>query len=221
MNETPNIIYREWPHSPSHLFVPNAAYMVTAGVYGKALLFDTAEKLDSLQHSLFEEAERFQWQLQAWAVMANHYHFIAHAPADAATLKDFIRSLHSKTARWLNRHDRTPGRQVWFQYWDACLTYEKSYLARLNYVHNNPVKHGLVGNAKNYPWCSMNWFTRQADNDFRRTVASFKTDRVNVKDDFALEDGGLPSLSGLHDETRNQDSAMQSEGKPSHSKGKP
>ena len=198
MNETPDITYHEWPHSPSHLFAPNTVYIVTAGTYNKALLYNTAPKRDFLQQSLFEEAERFEWRLQAWAIMANHYHFIAHAPANAGTLKDVIRSLNSRTACWLNQQDHTPGRKVWFQYWDTCLTYEKSYLARLNYVHNNPVKHGLVGNAENYRWCSMAWFARNADSGFRRTVASFKTDRVNVRDDFDLECGGLPPLSDPH-----------------------
>ena len=33
----------------------------------------------------------------------------------------------------------------------------KSYLARLNYVHQNPVKHGLVRVANQYRWCSAAW----------------------------------------------------------------
>ncbi|MFH1740845.1 MAG: transposase, partial [bacterium] len=178
MNECQDAAYHEWPHAPSHLFAPNSAYIVTAGTYRKALLFNSASKLDFLQNTLFREANLFHWNLQAWALMPNHYHFIAHAPEDVETLRDLIRALHSKTARWLNQQDQTPGRRVWFQYWDTCLTYEKSYLARLNYVHNNPVKHGLVDNAENYRWCSMRWFMANADAGFYKTVSSFKTDRV-------------------------------------------
>jgi putative transposase len=184
MVEASDATYREWPHSPAHLFTPNKAYMVTAGTFGKANLFGTPSKLDFLQQSLFEEAERFRWKLQAWAVMANHYHFIATSSDESGVLKDFICSLHSKTARWLNQQDHTTGRKVWFQYWDTCLTYEKSYLARLNYVHANPVKHGLVGDAEEYRWCSMAWFGRNAKPGFRRMVTSFKIDKISVRDDF-------------------------------------
>jgi putative transposase len=60
--------------------------------------------------------------------------------------------LHTKTGGWINRLDRMPGRQVWHNFWDTKLTYQKSYLARLNYVHQNPVKHGLVPVANQYPW---------------------------------------------------------------------
>ena len=184
MEQQKETLYREWAHAPSHLFVSGGTYIVTAATYQKALLFDSPEKRDFLMQSLFDEAERWGWSLQAWAVMANHYHFVALAPEDAAKLKRLITSLHSKTAIWLNKMDGAPGRKVWFQYWDTILTYQHSYMARLNYVHNNPVKHGLVGDAENYRWCSLGWFTRNAEASFRRTVLSFKYDRITVEDNF-------------------------------------
>ena len=70
------------------------------------------------------------------------------------------------------------------RYWDTCITNEASYFARLNYVHNNPVKHGLVQSAEQYPFCSANWFQTRAEPAFRRKVESFRYDRVNVVDDF-------------------------------------
>ena len=176
--------FRHRHHSPSHLFLPNRAYMVTAGTLGKQRYFDTPAKLDLLLSLLFDACERWQWNLQAWAILQNHYHFVATAPEDASTLGTVIASIHSKTAVRLNKLDDTPGRKVWFQYWDTCLTHEKSYLARLHYVHQNPVKHGLAEDAEAYPWCSMGWFMKEAESGFRRTVFSFKCDRVNVLDDF-------------------------------------
>ena len=70
--------------------------------------------------------------------------------------------LHSRTASWVNNADATPGRRVWYNYWDTRLTYEKSYRARLNYVHQDPVNHRLVAVANQYPWCSAAWFERTA-----------------------------------------------------------
>jgi putative transposase len=82
--------------------------------------------------------------LEAWAVFSNHYHFVAHNEADSVPLANLIRRLHSRSAVALNKLKNTPGRRVWFNYWDTQLTYQRSYLARLNYVHQNPVKHGLL-----------------------------------------------------------------------------
>jgi putative transposase len=160
------------------------AYFITAGTYRKNRLLNTPERLSLVMSALFDQAEAFGWELQAWAVMSNHYHLVAHAPEDAASLKPMIQAVHSITARALNAQDNAAGRQVWFQYRDTCLTYQKSYLARLNYVHNNPVKHGVVSNAELYPWCSMGWFLREAQAAFRETVLYFKWDKVSVPDDY-------------------------------------
>jgi putative transposase len=92
--------------------------------------------------------------------------------------------LHGKTAKWVNRLDNSPGRQVWFNFRETLLTYEKSYLARLNYTHQNAVKHGLVPVANQYPWCSAPWFERTALPAQINTIYHMKVDRLSVSDDF-------------------------------------
>jgi putative transposase len=57
-------------------------------------------------------------------------------------------------------------------------------LARLNYVHQNPVKHGLVLVANQYPWCSARWFERTASAAMVKAIYRFSIDRVQVQDNF-------------------------------------
>jgi putative transposase len=116
--------------------------------------------------------------------LANHYHFIAISPENPVTLRRFLGKLHMKTAQELNRQDQTPERKVWFQFWDSHITYERSYLARLHYVHYHPAKHGVAGLAENYKWCSASWFTRSVIPAFVSVVKSFKIDRLGGPDDF-------------------------------------
>jgi putative transposase len=158
--------------------------MVTAGTYQKTHFFREAKHLAFLNDQLLELAEKYDWRLQAWAVFSNHYHFVALAPEDAKTLKRFTQHLHSVTAREINRHDGTAGRQIWHLYWDTQLTYEKSYLARVNYVHNNAVHHRLVATATAYPWCSAAWFEQSATPAVQKLVGGFRYDKINVEDDF-------------------------------------
>jgi putative transposase len=94
--------------------------------------------------------------------------------------------LHVKTAGWINRLDRTVGRQVWFNFRDIRLTHQRSYLARLNYVHQNTVKHGLVPLANQYPWCSAAWFERTASEAIVKSIYRFKWDRISVADGFEV-----------------------------------
>ena len=179
-----------WPHAPAHQLAEAGTFMVTAATYLKAHHFRARARLEVLQRGLLTVARDFGWQLEAWAVFSNHYHFIAHSPSDApdaASLSQMLGVLHTKTSGWINRLDRTPGRQVWHSFRESRLTYQKSYLSRLNYVHQNAVKHGLVPVANQYPWCSARWFEGVASPAMVKSIYRFKTDKVSVDDDFAPE----------------------------------
>jgi len=177
-------IYKPHPNNPPHYFVSNAIYIVTGSVlYNRHLLTDDKHK-SLVYEVLFERAAHWGWELEAWAILKNHYHFIARAPENALSLEKLIRQFHSKTAVELNKLDKTVGRKVWYNYWDTCITLETSYYARLHYVHLNPVKHRLVENAEEYPFCSYRWFLEKADDSFRDTVMSQPIDRVDVFDEF-------------------------------------
>jgi putative transposase len=175
---------REWPHAPTHLFIPDATYIVTCGTYTKAHLLNSPQKLTLVRNALFDHVLEYGWQLDAWAILINHYHIIARSTNGKQDLDRMLRSLHSRTAIALNKMDGTEGRQVWYRYRDTALTDNRSYMARLHYVNRNPERHKVIPKAENYPWCSMSWFVQQAGAGFRNAVLSFKIDRVNVPDDF-------------------------------------
>jgi putative transposase len=172
-----------------HQLAQSSTYFVTVGTYHKEQHFRGSERLGVLYRGLLTVAHDFGWQLEAWAVFSNHYHFVAHSPTnanDALSLSRMLGLLHEKTAKWLNRLDDTPGRQVWHNFRETRLTYEKSYLARLNYVHQNPVKHRLVPVANQYPWCSAAWFERTARPAQVKTIYGFKVDQLRIHDAYEV-----------------------------------
>lgn len=173
-----------WPHAPSHEVTHPGAYTVTASTYGKEKLFNTEAKLDLLESTLLSSLDDLGWSVQAWAVFANHYHFVGFSPESGLNLRAIARAVHETTAREINRTDDRAGRMVWYRSWDTRLTFSRSYMARLAYVHGNPVKHGLVRDSADYRWCSARWFAEKANRPFYESVMRFKTDNVNVVDDF-------------------------------------
>jgi putative transposase len=176
-----------WPHAPAHQLSDRGTFFLTASTYRKAHHFRGRPRLRVLHRGLLTVAQDFGWHLEAWAVFSNHYHFIGHSPPhapDASNLSDMLSVLHVRSAEWVNKLDRTPGRQVWFNFRETRLTYRRSYLARLSYVHQNPVKHGLVPVASQYPWCSAAWFERTASTAMVKSIYRFKTDAVQVEDDY-------------------------------------
>lgn len=176
-----------WPHSLTHQLSQRGTYFVTGATYLKAHHFRGATRLKVLHRGLSTVAQQFGWQLEAWAVFSNHYHFVGHSPAnaeDASGLSAMLSVLHVKTAGWINKLDCQPARKIWFNFWDTRLTHQRSYLARLNYVHQNAVKHSLVPVGLQYPWCSARWFERTAAPPKVHSIYRFKTDKLAVADDF-------------------------------------
>jgi putative transposase len=158
--------------------------MVTAATMDKQHFYDTPEKRDLLERLVLSFAREYGWQLEAWAVFPNHYHLVARGNPDSRNLKELLHDLHGVSALRLNDLDHLPGRKVWFNFWDTKLTLQHSYLARLNYVHQNAVKHKLVRVANQYAWCSAAWFERVASPAQVKSIYGFKIDRVKVEDDF-------------------------------------
>lgn len=176
-----------WPHAPTHQLAAGGTFFVTAATYLKEQHFRGGDRLRILHRGLLTVARDYGWQLEAWAVFSNHYHFVAHSPPDqptAESLSRMLKTLHVKTSGWVNRLDRTPARQVWFNFRETRLTYPTSYFARLNYTHQNPVRHGLVPVANQYPCCSAAWFERTASPAQVKTIYRFKTEKLQVHDDF-------------------------------------
>ena len=189
-----------WPHAPLHQLGTRGAYFVTAGTYLKKHHFRGAERLRVLHRGLLTVAQDFGWRLEAWAVFSNHYHFIGHSPADAPdalNLREMLSVLHVKTSCWLNGLDREPGRKVWYNYRESRLTYERSYLARLNYVHQNPVHHRLVPLANQYPWCSAAWFERTATPAMVKSIYRFRIEKVKGYDEFEPEGEWAPDAGAV------------------------
>jgi len=179
----PNL--RSWPHSPVHYLRDPGTYIVTAGTYNHEMIFRGAERLTKLTNQILQLAERYEWSPQAWAVFPNHYHLVGSSQSPES-LRSFLRHLHSITAIEMNKSDGTPGRRVWFEFWETRITFPRSYLSRLNYVHQNAVRHGLARIASQYPWCSAGWFARKATRSFYQTVSTFKTDKLDVPDKFEI-----------------------------------
>ena len=176
-------IYKPHLHSPPHWFVSNAIYMVTGStLYGRAVL-NSSTKLINFYETLMERASILKWSVDDWVVMPTHYHFIARSPENALSLKALIQGVHSISAKFLNRMDGTPGRKVWYNYWDSYIQSESSYHARMRYVMLNPVKHRLVQHPEDYLFSSYKYFLENSEPDFQAAVFSCAED-VQIEDNY-------------------------------------
>jgi len=175
---------RFWPHAPPHRLTEAGVYFVTARAHEQKHWLHTPERRDWFMQMLFDVTDEKGWKLEAWAVLSNHYHFVAHSPSgEAATLSPMLQKLHSLATKRLNQEDGMPGRsRLWQNYFEKHLTTQEGYLARLNYVHQNPKHHGLVPLASQWRWCSAEAFKREVTPAWLKTVMSFKYDLIAKED---------------------------------------
>ena len=174
---------QDWPHAPPHRLLDAGVYFVTARASGQRAILDSPQIKDWFQDTLLSLAVQYNWTLEAWAILSNHYHLVAHSPlaenGGALSLGKFLQHLHSAATREINHRSNQAGRtRLWQNYRETQLTLPRGYLARLNYVHQNAVHHGLVERASHYKWCSASMFKNAVTPAWCRTVASFKYDQI-------------------------------------------
>jgi putative transposase len=134
----------EWREfHPPHVYEQNACYFVTAGTVGRQRLLDTAPRRALLRDILRGAVRDYAITLHAWVILANHYHLLLQTGSTIPVWK-FIKRLHGESAIRLNELDGTPGRKVWYQYWDHSPRGQSGFWSCFNYVHINPLKHGYV-----------------------------------------------------------------------------
>jgi putative transposase len=180
-----NEVYKVYKNNPPHLFKPKSKYMVTGSTYLKERHLTAPDSKKQLLLSILKGCQRYNWKLEDWVVLDNHYHLMLESPEEADFLPKLINEVHKFTAIWLRKNNLVDvPKKIFHNYWDSCVTFESSYFARLNYIYFNPVKHGYVTHPKDY--CFGSYFYRYPgfSQELKSLERKYPFERVNVRDDF-------------------------------------
>ena len=127
------------------------------------------ERIDALRETLHAVRRRSPFPIDAWVVLPDHMHCLWTLPeGDSdfprrwwAVKVGFSKSLPNTE----DRHTvtlRSGERGIWQRrYWEDTIRDDHDYTAHMDYIHFNPVKHGLVASPGSWPFSS-----------FRRCVAA-------------------------------------------------
>jgi REP element-mobilizing transposase RayT len=90
------------------------------------------------------------WLVGRYVILPNHVHlFCAPNGIDAPPLERWMRYWKSLVTRTLAKGS---GEVCQRHHWDRQLRRGESYSEKWEYVRNNPVRHGYVTNADNWPY---------------------------------------------------------------------
>ena len=135
-----------------------AAYAVTFATHGRSPLLVQA---NAVRHVIAEfqlsDNEGLS-RTYAWVVMPDHVHWLLGLRAMA--LSSCVRRFKSRSARAINLALGTAG-SVWQAgFFDHRVRGEDDLRAQARYILLNPVRAGLVGSARDYPYWGCRWLSR-------------------------------------------------------------
>jgi putative transposase len=121
------------------------------------------DHIQTLRDAVKHVQKQYPFHIHAWVVLPDHLHCILELPqdeADYATRWRLIKTRFSKSidkTEYINETRlKRNERGIWQRrYWAHLITDEKDYNAHMDYVHINPLKHGLVKQVSDWPYSTL------------------------------------------------------------------
>ncbi len=148
-------------------------YFFTVVTYGRRELFRTELARCCLRGAIEKTRSRRPFETVAFCLLFEHLHCIWELPeGDADFSKRWSaikgRFSHEYLKLTRQRHEVSPSRArkgevcIWQRrFWEHRIRDENDLQRHVNYIHYNPVKHGLVRAVEDWPWSTYHKCVRQ------------------------------------------------------------
>jgi putative transposase len=148
-------------------FVAGGSYFFTVNLADRRSSLLT-ENMDQLCAAFRYTRERHPFSVEAIVVLPEHLHAIWTLPEgdfDFSVRWRLVKSAFSRalpSGEALTKSRATRGeRGIWQRrYWEDTLRDDNDFARHVDYIHFNPVKHGHVGQVKDWPYLSFHRMVR-------------------------------------------------------------
>jgi len=150
-----------------HYDIPNQARFLTYSCFDRLPLFNTPEFRELYLHEIAKQSVRLRFDVIAYVIMPDHVHLIV-VPHDGK-ISGVLRGLKQGFGREMierYRREDAPileqivgphGRALFWQRgggYDRNLRSSSDIREKIEYIHQNPVRRGLVVNPSDWVWSS-------------------------------------------------------------------
>jgi putative transposase len=142
--------------------VAGACYFFTVNLHDRRSDLLIVE-IEALRRAVGAARARYPFHIDAWVVPPDHMHCLWTLPPgdfDFPTRWQMIKAIFSRSM-WRPEERRASlvrkrESGIWQRrYWEHTIRDERDYAAHMDYIHFNPVKHGLAANAADWPFSSF------------------------------------------------------------------
>ena len=148
--------------------VTGGTYFFTVNILErkKSLLVD---QIKELRQAILQTKRKRPFYIDAWVVLPDHMHCMWTLPNDDSDYsgrwreikKAFSKSI-PKTEYLSNTRLRRNERGIWqHRFWEHTIRDEDDYQRHMDYLHYNPVKHGLVNRVQQWPFSIFHHLVEQ------------------------------------------------------------
>jgi putative transposase len=147
--------------------LPGGTYFFTATLYNRHYHWLT-EYIDELRHAFRKARNLHPFQIDAVVILPEHIHTIWTLPPSDADYPTRWKSLKAEFTRGLEKrglplsHRKDGSALVWQRrYWEHTIRNDTDLNHHIDYIHFNPVKHGLVERVAAWPYSSFHRYVHQ------------------------------------------------------------
>ncbi len=128
-------------------------YHVMVRGINKEKIFETEREKEKIITLIKEKMQEVMCRIVAYCVMNNHMHMIIIA--EKAELIKFMKKVNISYAMSYNQRHERVGPVFQGRFRSENITDEAYLYGAIRYIHNNPIKAGIVSDTKEYRWSSI------------------------------------------------------------------
>ncbi|MES9850345.1 MAG: transposase [Candidatus Thiodiazotropha sp. L084R] len=134
-----------------------ATYFFTVVTYGRKPWFRSGENVDLLREAFRDIKSKRPFVMDAAVILPDHLHCLWRLPEGDNDFSGRLREIKKRLSRQLDpRTNHRNERPVWQRrFWEHQIRDERDWHNHCDYIHYNPVKHGLVKRVADWPWSSF------------------------------------------------------------------
>ncbi len=144
-------------------FVPGGTWFFTVNLLERKNNDLLIREVDLLRETVRIVRQRHPFHIDAWVVLPEHMHAVWTLPPGDADFSKRWRLIKSGFSRALplteyrsSVRKASGERGIWQRhFWEHLIRDEKDFERHVDYVHANPVKHGLVTQVRQWPYSSF------------------------------------------------------------------
>jgi putative transposase len=161
---------------------PGHAHALTFGCFRGQPFFSKPRPCHWFIESLQRARDRWNFDLWAYVIMPEHCHVLILPGVRDYSISRILESIKLPVTRRAKAclqknapeglrlmRDERPGGHVVHRFWQRGGGYDRNIHepavvhAQIQYIHDNPVRRGLVASSEEWPWSSAAWYCGERD----------------------------------------------------------